>query len=110
MPDHGRAIFYPPNPLTLWRVMESIKVGATKIINRSRREAGLLFQPRFFDRAQRTVREYHEKVEYITSYPLATPAGPETIPDTILLPCWNYPFASPPLGARYFGLPNNQAA
>ena len=65
LPDHWHAIFYPSYPLTFSRVMESIKVGATKRINRSRGEVGLLFQPRFFDRALRTVREYHEKVEYI---------------------------------------------
>ena len=59
LPDHGPAIFYPSHPLTISRVMESIKVGATKIINRSRCEVGLLLQPRFFDRALRTVREYH---------------------------------------------------
>ena len=70
LPDHWHAIFYPPYPLTLSRVVESIKVGATKIINRSRREVGLLFQPRFFDRALRTVREYHEKVEYIHFNPV----------------------------------------
>ena len=70
LPDHWHAIFCPPYPLPLSRVLESIKVGATKIINRSRREAGLLFQPRFFDRALRTVREYHEKVEYIHFNPV----------------------------------------
>jgi len=30
----------------------------------------LPFQPRFFDRALRTVREYHEKVEYIHLNPV----------------------------------------
>ena len=70
LPDHWHAIFYPTYPLTISRVMESIKVGATRIINRSRREAGLLFQPRFFDRAPRTVREYQEKVEYIHFNPV----------------------------------------
>jgi putative transposase len=70
LPDHGHAIFYPAPPLTISRVMESIQDGATKRINRSRREAGALFQPRFFDRALRTVREYHEKVEYIHLNPV----------------------------------------
>jgi putative transposase len=70
LPDHWHAILYPSYPLTISRVIESIKVGATKIINRSRREVGLLFQPRFFDRALRTVREYHEKVEYIHYNPV----------------------------------------
>ena len=82
LPDHWHAIFYPPYPLTISRVMESIKVGATKIINRSRCEAGLLFPPRFFDRALRTVREYHEKVEYIHYNPVKAgrAAGPEDWP------------------------------
>ena len=65
--DHWHAIFYP---LTISRVMESIKDGATKRINRRRCECGTLFQPRFFDRALRTVREYHEKVEYIHFNPV----------------------------------------
>jgi putative transposase len=70
LPDHWHAIFYPPHPLTISRVMEVIKGGATKRINRARREAGTLWQPRFFDRALRTVREYHEKVEYIHLNPV----------------------------------------
>jgi REP element-mobilizing transposase RayT len=70
LPNHWHAIFYPPYPLPISRVMESIKVGATKRINRSRGAAGLLFQPRFFDRASRTVREYYEKVEYIHLNPV----------------------------------------
>jgi REP element-mobilizing transposase RayT len=38
LPDHWHAIFYPRYPLTISSVMDSIKVGATKRINRSRRE------------------------------------------------------------------------
>jgi hypothetical protein len=30
----------------------------------------VLYQPRYFDRALRTVREYHEKVEYIHLNPV----------------------------------------
>jgi putative transposase len=70
LPDHWHAIFYPSYPLTICMVMESIKVGATKRINRSRGKVGLLFQPRFFDRALRAEREYHEKVEYIHLNPV----------------------------------------
>jgi REP element-mobilizing transposase RayT len=36
LPDHWHAIFYPPSPLTICRVMESIKDGATKRIDHSR--------------------------------------------------------------------------
>jgi len=70
LPDHWHAIFYPRYPLTISRVMESIKDRATKRINRRREDAGKLWQPRFFDRAVRTVREYGEKVEYIHLNPV----------------------------------------
>ena len=70
LPDHWHAIVFPRHPLTISDVMEAIKVGSTLHINASRRESGLLWQPRFFDRALRTVKEYHEKVEYIHLNPL----------------------------------------
>ena len=69
-PDHIHAILYPPFPLTLSRVMESIEVGSTLRINGGRKETGLLWQPRLFDRALRTVKEYYEKVEYIHQNPV----------------------------------------
>ena len=50
--------------------MEAIKVGSTLRINTSRKESGLLWQSRFFDRAVRTVKEYYEKVEYIHLNPV----------------------------------------
>jgi putative transposase len=78
-PDHWHAIFYPSYPLTISRVMEAIKDGATKRINRSRQEVGTLWQPRFFDRALRTVREYNEKVEYIHLNPVK--AGLASLPE-----------------------------
>jgi putative transposase len=65
LPDHWHAILFPRHPRTLSEVMESIKVGSTLRINARRNESGLLGQPRFFDRALRTVKEYNEKVEYI---------------------------------------------
>jgi len=70
LPNHWHAIFYPRHPMTISRVMEAIKDGAAKRINRGRREVGMLWQPRFFDRALRTVREYNEKVEYIHLNPV----------------------------------------
>jgi REP element-mobilizing transposase RayT len=47
LPDHGHALFYPRRPLTISRVKEAIRDGATKRINHSRRETGTLWQPRF---------------------------------------------------------------
>jgi putative transposase len=71
--DHLHAIFYPRHPLTISRVMEAIKDGATKRINHSRRETGKPVAAPLpfdllragFDRALRTVKEYNAKVEYI---------------------------------------------
>jgi putative transposase len=70
LPDHWHAIFFPRFPLTISSVMEAIKLGSTHRINGGRRESGLLWQPRFFDRAVRTVKEYYEKVEYIHLNPV----------------------------------------
>jgi hypothetical protein len=60
----------PPYPSTISRVLESIKVSSTRHINKLRGDRGVLWQGRFFDRALRTVKEYHEKVEYIHLNPL----------------------------------------
>jgi len=65
LPDHWHAINFPLAPLTISKVMESIKISATRHINKNRGERGVLLQGRFFDRALRTVREYNDKVEYI---------------------------------------------
>ena len=70
LPDHWHAIIHPRFPLTISRVLEAIKVGATLRINRWRGEHGVLLQGRFFDRALRTVWEYHEKVKYIHFNPV----------------------------------------
>jgi putative transposase len=70
LPDHWHAILFPRSPLSISRVMEAIKVGSTLRINAERRERGLFWQPRFFDRALRTVKEYREKVDYIHQNPV----------------------------------------
>jgi putative transposase len=67
---HWHAIFYPRSPLTISRLMEAIKDGAMKRINRSRGGVGRLLEPRFFDRALGTVQEYDEKVQYIHLNPV----------------------------------------
>ena len=70
LPDHWHAIFFPASPLTIALVMESIKVSSTARINAARHESGKLWQPRFFDRVLRTVKEYREKVDYIHQNPV----------------------------------------
>ena len=70
LPDHWHAILFPRFPVSISRLMESIKVGSTLRINARRKDSGLFRQPRFFDRALRTVKEYCEKVEYIHLNPV----------------------------------------
>ncbi len=47
LPDHWHAIIYPRFPLTISRVMESLKISATRLLNANRGERGVLFQGRF---------------------------------------------------------------
>jgi REP-associated tyrosine transposase len=70
LPDHWHAIIFPRFPLTISRVMETIKVASTLRLNGGRHEPGLLWQRRFFDRALRTVKEYNQKVDYIHHNPV----------------------------------------
>jgi hypothetical protein len=44
--------------------MKSVKQSSMSAVNQRRGADGELWQPRFFDRALRTVKEYNEKVEY----------------------------------------------
>jgi len=70
LPDHWHAICAPKHPLTISRVMKSIKTSSMILMNRRRAEAGELWQARFFDRALRSVEEYNEKVAYIHFNPV----------------------------------------
>ena len=70
LPDHWHAITYPPHPLSISQVFKAVKVSSTIAVNVRLGERGELWQARFFDRALRTVREYHDKVEYIHLNPV----------------------------------------
>jgi REP-associated tyrosine transposase len=70
LPDHWHAICALVYPLTISRVMKSIKTSSTNLINRHRGESGELWQARFFGRALRSVEEFNEKVEYIHLNPV----------------------------------------
>jgi putative transposase len=63
--DHWHAICAPEYPLTVSRVIKSIKTSSTVLINRRREASGELWQSSFFDRALRTVEEYGDKAAYI---------------------------------------------
>jgi putative transposase len=70
LPDHWHAICAPKYPVTISLVMKSIKTSSRFLINRERGEESELWQPRFFDRALRTVEEYNEKLDYIHQNPV----------------------------------------
>jgi hypothetical protein len=44
--------------------MDALKVAATFRVNRLRHAKGQLWQPRYFDRIVRNVRECHKTIEY----------------------------------------------
>jgi len=70
MPDHWHALIVPRENDVLPNLMDAVKVASTLGINRSRRAKGPVWQPRYFDRIMRDVREYHKTVEYMHLNPV----------------------------------------
>jgi putative transposase len=66
----GHCICAPVYPITISVAVKSVKQSSMSAVNERRGAEGELWQPRFFDRALRTVREYNEKVEYIHLNPV----------------------------------------
>jgi REP element-mobilizing transposase RayT len=66
----GHCICAPVYPVTISLAMKSVKQSSMSAVNQCRGADGELWQPRFFDRALRTVKEYNEKVEYIHLNPV----------------------------------------
>jgi putative transposase len=57
-------------PVAISLAMKSVKQSSMSALNQRRGAEGELWQPRFFDRALRTVKEYNAKVEYIHLNPV----------------------------------------
>ena len=51
--------------------MDALKVAAARAINRSHRIRGHLWQRRYYDRAIRTVKEYHDTLRYLHLNPVS---------------------------------------
>ncbi|MGO8817758.1 MAG: REP-associated tyrosine transposase [Terriglobia bacterium] len=68
--NHWHCIVAPRYPETISRVIKCVKQSSMSGINQRRGTEGELWQPRFFDRALRTVKEYQDKVEYIHLNPV----------------------------------------
>lgn len=62
MPDRWHALIWPRPPEPIDESMHDMKKVSSQRLHRAR---GVLLQGRFFDRALRTVKEYHEKVASI---------------------------------------------
>jgi putative transposase len=70
LPDHWHCICAPVYPVTISLAMKSVKQSSMSAVNQRLGTEGELWQPRFFDRALRSVKEYNEKVEYIHLNPV----------------------------------------
>jgi len=70
LPNQWHGIFAPVYPATISLAMKSVKQSSTSAVNQFRGADGELWQPRFFDRALSTVKEYNDKVEYIHLNPV----------------------------------------
>jgi len=70
MPDHWHALIIPREGDVLPNLMGAVKVASTLSINRSRQTRGRVWQPRYFDRIVRNVREYHKTVDYMHLNPV----------------------------------------
>ena len=66
----GHCICAPVYPVTISLAMKSVKQSSMSAVNQRRGAEGELWQPRFFDRALRSVKEYNENVEYIHLNPV----------------------------------------
>ena len=70
MPDHWHALLFPWQDDTLPRLMNSVKVAAMQRINRRRDTQGELWQPCYYDHAERSVKEYHDTLTYMYLNPV----------------------------------------
>jgi putative transposase len=70
MPDHWHALLFPGPQDTLPRLMGSLKVASTRLINKHRQGRGDFWQPRYHDHAIRTVKEFLDALRYMHMNPV----------------------------------------
>ena len=70
MPDHWHALIAPAQNDTLPLVMDTVKVAQTRRVNSRRGKRGSLWQPRYYDEAIRTVKQYHGTLRYMHLNPV----------------------------------------
>jgi REP element-mobilizing transposase RayT len=70
LPHHWHCIGAPLYPVTISLAMQSVKQNSMSAVNERPAGGGELWQPKFLDRALRTVKEYNEEVEYLHRNPV----------------------------------------
>lgn len=70
MPNHWHAMLGVPAGHLISQTMNAIKVAAARDLNRQHNTHGPLWQPRYFDRVMRTVKEYYETLDYMHLNPV----------------------------------------
>ncbi len=70
MPDHWHALLVPGPNDDLPRLMNAVKVAAMRRIHARHGTGGPLWQPRYFDEIQRTVRQFQGTLRYMHFNPV----------------------------------------
>ena len=70
MPDHWHAMLLPRRGDTLPQIMNALKVSSMRGINRLRNSRAPLWQPRYYDRIIRDVKEFHDTLRYLHLNPV----------------------------------------
>lgn len=70
MPNHWHVLNVPSRGHSIDRAINAVKVAAARGNNRHRETSGSLWHLRYFERIMRTVREFHETIEYMHLNPV----------------------------------------
>jgi REP-associated tyrosine transposase len=70
MPDHWHMLIVPAPSDSLPNIMNALKAAAARGVNEMRNSSGPVWQARYFDRAVRDVKEFHEAVRYMHLNPV----------------------------------------
>ncbi len=79
MPDHWHAVIFPRKGDTLSSVMNALKVSSMRGINSLRGAKQPPWQPRYYDRIVRSVKEFYDTLQYLHLNPVGAglAAAPE---------------------------------
>ena len=70
MPDHWHALIWPRHPLTISKIMETVKSKISGELNRVRVTQGRNWQHQFWDRFIRHAKEFAQRLDYMHYNPV----------------------------------------